>query len=119
MEQKVATKAAQLNQEVKSLRSKLADTAGKANISSNKDLQPENQVHYLRSSDRSTPSRLLRSRTPVITTPLRNPCAVKRKRTDLAAEVLVAPGGKSPRTVASQKPVVTRSRHARVLRLKK
>jgi len=119
MEQKVATKAAQLNQEVKSLRSKLADTADKANISSNKDLQPENQVHYLRSSDRSTPSRLLRSRTPVITTPVRNPCAVKRKRTDLAAEVLVAPGGKSPRTVASQKPVVTRSRHARVLRLKK
>merc|ERR1712042_253634 len=111
MERKVATKAAQLNQEVKSLRSKLADTAGKANISSNsnKDLQPENQVHYLRSSDRSTPSRLLRSRTPVITTPLRTPCAVKRKRTDLATEVLAAPGGKSPRTVASQKPVVTRS----------
>merc|ERR1711874_435134 len=119
MERKVATKAAQLNQEVKSIRSKLADTAGKANISSNADLQPENQVHYLRSSDPSTSSRLLRSRTPVITTPLRTPCAVKRKRTDLAAEALVAPGGKSPRTVASQKPVVTRSRHARVLRLKK
>jgi protein phosphatase 1D len=119
MERKVATKAAQLNQEVKSIRSKLADTAGKANISSNADLQPENQVHYLRSSDPSTPSRLLRSRMPVITTPLRTPCAVKRKRTDLAVEALMAPGGKSPRTVASQKPVVTRSRHARVLRLKK
>jgi len=119
MERKVATKAAQLNQEVKSLRSKLVDTSGKANITSDQDKQPENQVHYLRSADRSTPSRLLRSRTPVISTPMRTPCAVKRKRADLPSDIVAAPGGKSPRTVASQKPVVTRSRHARVLRLKK
>jgi len=117
MERKVATKAAQLNQEVKSLRSKLVDQVGKADMSSNQATPSENQVHYLRSGDRSTNTRLLRSRTPVITTPMRTPCAVKRKRTEPLPGM--APGGKSPRTVASQKPVVTRSRHARVLRLKK
>jgi len=117
MERKVATKAAQLNQEVKSLRNKLVDQVGKTNISSNQDREPENQVHYLRSADRSTNTRLLRSRTPIVTTPMRTPCAVKRKRTEPPSGG--APVGKSPRTVASQKPVVTRSRHARVLRLKK
>jgi len=118
MERKVANKTAQLNQEVKSLRKKLVDTTGTSNISSNQGTTPENQVHYLRSADRSTNSRILRSRTPIISTPLRTPSAVKRKRTELSSEV-TPHGGKSPRTVASQKPVVTRSRRARVLRLKK
>lgn len=119
MERKVATKAAQLNQEVKSLQNKLVEPADKTNISSNQDSEPENQVHYLRSADRSKNTRLLRSRTPIITTPMRTPCAVKRKRAELPSDMAATPGGKSPRTVASQKPVVTRSRQARVLRLKK
>jgi len=117
MEQKVATKAAQLNQEVKSLRNKLVDQVGKTNISSHQDREAENQVHYLRSADRSSNSRLLRSRTPIISTTNRTHCAVKRKGTEPPSGGTA--GGKSPRTVASQKPVVTRSRHARVLRLKK
>eukprot|EP00092_Neocalanus_flemingeri_P054738 GFUD01064500.1.p1 GENE.GFUD01064500.1~~GFUD01064500.1.p1 ORF type:complete len:567 (+),score=133.77 GFUD01064500.1:73-1701(+) len=117
MEQKVANKAAQLNHEVKSLRNKLVDPVGQTNISCNQEREREKQVHYLRSVDSSANTRLLRSRTPVITTPMRTPCAVKRKRTELPPGGV--PGGKSPRTVASQKPVVTRSRHARVLRLKK
>lgn len=103
MERKVASKTAQLSREMSSLKSKLEDGGD----------------HFLRSSDRP---RLLRTRTPTVIPPPsvtpRTPLAGKRKRPATTSE-LETPLAKSARTVASQKPVVTRSRRARVLRLKK
>jgi len=73
------------------------------------------QTHYLRST---TEGPRLRNRTP--TTNPRTPLSCsKRKRAAVTALEGETPVGKSARTVASQKPVVTRSRRARVLRLKK
>ena len=99
MERKVASKTAQLSREMSSLKSKLEDGD-----------------RFLRSSDRP---RLLRTRTPTVTTgPPRTPLTGKRKRPATASEQ-ETPLGKTARIVTSQKPVVTRSRRARVLRLKK
>merc|ERR1712088_1301111 len=103
MERKVASKTALLSREVSSLKTKLVGSGREAGN------------HYLRST---TEGPRLRNRTPTANprTPLS--CS-KRKRAAVAALEGETPVGKSARTVASQKPVVTRSRRARVLRLKK
>jgi len=103
MERKVASKTALLSREVSSLKTKLVGSGREAGN------------HYLRST---TEGPRLRNRTPTANprTPLS--CS-KRKRAAATALEGETPVGKSARTVASQKPVVTRSRRARVLRLKK
>merc|ERR1719204_2912500 len=103
MERKVASKTALLSREVSSLKTKLVGSGREAGN------------HYLRST---TEGPRLRNRTPTANprTPLS--CS-KRKRAAATAVEGETPVGKSARTVASQKPVVTRSRRARVLRLKK
>jgi len=103
MERKVASKTALLSREVSSLKTKLVGSGREAGN------------HYLRST---TEGPRLRNRTPTANprTPLS--CS-KRKRAAVTALEGETPVGKSARTVASQKPVVTRSRRARVLRLKK
>jgi protein phosphatase 1D len=100
MERKVASKTALLSREVSSMKTRLG--AG----------PPVEADHFLRSSERP---RLLRTRPSATTEPALTPA--KRKR--MGPMDPEAPGGKSARAVASQKPVVTRSRRARVLRLKK
>merc|ERR1711899_641924 len=103
MERKVASKTALLSREVSSLKTKLVGSGREAGN------------HYLRST---TEGPRLRNRTP--TTNPRTPLSCsKRKRAAVTALEGETPVGKSARTVASQKPVVTRSRRARVLRLKK
>ena len=106
MERKVASKTALLSREVSSLKTKLVGVGS------------ETDNHFLRSTGDGP---RLRTRTGV--TPTASPrtpisCS-KRKRAAATALEGETPVGKSARTVASQKPVVTRSRRARVLRLKK
>ena len=105
MEKRVASKTAALSREVNSLKSKLATNS------------EDGRDRFLRSAS-STP-RLMRTRTPTVAPP-RTPALGKRKRA-MAERLLpdTPVAAKSVRTVASQKPVVTRSRRARVLRLKK
>jgi len=127
MERKVAVKTAQLSREVSSLKSKLVG------IMPQEDPSSKSEQHFLRSSSSNQASdspRMLRTRAPIVGTvpcqqaqapqnnhsPLKSPLLGKRKRPIGDHET---PIGKSARTVASQKPVVTRSRRARVLRLKK
>ena len=106
MERKVASKTALLSREVSSLKTKLVDDASDVGN------------HFLRSSPGQP--RLLRTRaTPAAPSTPATPAAGSRKRAAAAALESETPAGKSARTVASQKPVVTRSRRARVLRLKK
>ena len=106
MERKVASKTALLSREVSSLKTKLVGVGS------------ESDNHFLRSS---TDGPRLRNRTGATpTTTPRTPLSCsKRKRAAATALEGDTPVGKSARTVASQKPVVTRSRRARVLRLKK
>jgi len=106
MERKVAGKSALLSREVSSLKTKLVgDSSDVGN-------------HFLRSSPGQP--RLLRMRaTPTAPSTPATPAAGSRKRAAAAALESETPAGKSARTVASQKPVVTRSWRARVLRLKK
>ena len=106
MERKVASKTALLSREVSSLKTKLVGVG------------PESDNHFLRSSTDGPRLRNRTGATPTATprTPLS--CS-KRKRAAATALEGDTPVGKSARTVASQKPVVTRSRRARVLRLKK
>lgn len=107
MERKVASKTAALSRHVSTLKTKLVGLASS-----------EDSDHFLRSSEKP---RVLRTRTPLaVSFPPRTPGSGKRKRTAAVAAIdTETPVGKSARTVASQKPVVTRSRRARVLRLKK
>merc|ERR1712126_45390 len=106
MERKVASKTAQLSREMSSLKRKLEDGG---------------TDHFLRSSD--CPPRMLRTRTPTVIPPSsvnpRTPLAGKARKRPATISEVETPLVKSARTVASQKPVVTRSRRARVLRLKK
>merc|ERR1712066_938161 len=106
MERKVASKTALLSREVSSLKTKLVGVGS------------ESDNHFLRSS---ADGPRLRNRTSVTPTAApRTPISCsKRKRAAATALEGETPVGKSARTVASQKPVVTRSRRARVLRLKK
>merc|ERR1712018_892516 len=103
MERKVASKTALLSREVSSLKTKLVGVGS------------ESDNHFLRST---ADGPRLRNRTPTATPRTPISCS-KRKRAAATALEGETPVGKSARTVASQKPVVTRSRRARVLRLKK
>lgn len=127
MEQKVVKTTAQLNQEVKSFQSK----KGEEQVLEGKEGEDR---HFLRSSDRlpistsGTSSRVLRNRastprgsgTQVDLTPSRPLCGVKRKQGGGEVDEGLHLPSKSPRTVVGVKrPAVTKSRCARVLRLKK
>merc|ERR1719391_1754414 len=106
MERKVASKTALLSREVSSLKTKLVGVGS------------ESDDHFLRSTAGGP---RLRNRTSITPTAApRTPVSCsKRKRAAATALEGETPVGKSARTVASQKPVVTRSRRARVPRLKK
>lgn len=107
MERKVAFKTADLTQEVKSIRNKKVDN-------DNKDTS-----HFLRSNDQK---RVLRARggdgdiTPVV--PSSRIAGVKRKLDSGNRDCDIQT--KSPRTIVGVKrPAITRSKCARVLRLRK
>ena len=106
MERKVASKTALLSREVSSLKTKLVGVGSEAD---NHFLRSTMDGPRLRNRTGATPTAA--PRTPIS-------CS-KRKRAAATALEGETPVGKSARTVASQKPVVTRSRRARVLRLKK
>ncbi len=136
IERKVAKKARQLNQEVRFLQTAFASADG-ATTAAATGRSGSTNPHFLRSShhqlppqqevEKTPPTRCLRPRTPSkalsasAPPPSRSTPGSSRKRKGLVVGAPQAPLAKSPKTavaVQGSRPVVTRSRTARVLQLR-
>ena len=118
IERKVAQKTHQLDQEVKFLKSTLLKSASSSHFLRSSTSTPTIKVDR---SVKASPPRSLRPRSG-LSTPV--PCSSPRKRKLSSSRNSESPSAKSPRRSLTsvpiqKKPIMTRSRKARVLQLKK